>query len=223
MLPPVNPTGDLARLIDQTLLRPEATEAEIQRLCEEARELLFACICIHPCHVTLAARLLEGSGVGVCTVVGFPLGANLPETKGTEARLAVEQGATEIDMVYNLGALRSGHDDLVSAEIRRIVEVAQPRALVKVILETALLTESEIVRACLLAQEAGAGFVKTSTGFGPGGATAQHVALMRRTVGSAMGVKASGGIRSRAAAEAMLRAGASRIGTSHGARLVRGD
>lgn len=213
----------IAPLIDHTLLKPEATDGQVRQLCAEAREYGFASVCVNPCFVPLAAELLAGSSVRVCTVVGFPLGANTSEIKAGEARLAVAQGATELDMVQNVGALKSGCDDRVEADIREVVRAAHPGALVKVILETALLDDDEIVRACRLARAAGAEFVKTSTGFGPGGATAHHVALMRRTVGRAMGVKASGGIGTRETAAQMIAAGATRIGASAGVRIVRGD
>ena len=213
----------IAPLIDHTLLKPEATEEQVRRLCHEAIEFGFASVCVNPYYVRLVADLLAGSGVRTCTVVGFPLGANLPEVKAYETELAVEQGAVEIDTVMNVGALKSGRDDWVLWDMRRVVEAAHPRALVKVILETALLEDDEVVRACELAREAGAEFVKTSTGFGPGGATTHHVALMRRTVGRSMGVKASGGIGSRKEAAEMIAAGATRIGASAGVRIVRGE
>jgi deoxyribose-phosphate aldolase len=173
--------------------------------------------------VALAADRLRDTPVQVCTVVGFPLGATLSEVKADEARRSIERGATEIDMVVNLGALKSGEDAAVRDDIAAVVVASHPRAIVKVILETALLTDEEIVRGCELARAAGAEFVKTSTGFGPGGATAQHVALMRRTVGHAMGVKASGGIGSRADAAEMIAAGATRIGASAGVRIAGGS
>lgn len=223
-LPPcAPPLGDaIAPLIDHTLLKPEATEQQVRALCAEAREFGFASVCVNPFWVNLVAELLRGGSVRVCTVVGFPLGASLTETKVAETLRAVGQGAHEIDMVINLGALKSGRDDVVRRDIEQVVKAAHPHALVKVILETALLDDDEIVRASALARDAGAEFVKTSTGFGPGGATAHDVALMRRTVGLGMGVKASGGIGTRAAAAEMIAAGATRIGASAGVRIVRG-
>lgn len=219
--PPLDDT--ITPLIDHTLLKPEATEAQVRRLCAEALEHGFASVCVNPYYVPLVSDLLGGSAVRTCTVVGFPLGAGMPETKAAETRLAVQQGATEIDMVLNIGALKSGRDDWVRWDIEQVVETAHPRALVKVILETALLDREEIVRACRLAREAGAEFVKTSTGFGPGGATTEDVALMRRTVGRTMGVKAAGGIGSRREAAEMIAAGATRIGASAGVRIARDD
>ena len=218
---PVN----LAALIDHTLLKPEATAAQVTALCAEARTHHFAAVCVNPAHIELAARLLQGSGVAACTVVGFPLGATRPEVKAYEAVQAMAAGAAEIDMVINIGALKGGDTGLVSRDIRAVVQACQahrPPALVKVIIEACLLTDDEKVTACRLAQAAGADFVKTSTGFSTGGATAADVALMRRTVGPAMGVKAAGGIRSRADAEAMVAAGATRIGTSSGVKIVGG-
>ncbi len=210
-------------LIDHTLLKPEATEEQVRRLCAEALEYGFASVCINPCYVELVADLLQGSRVQACTVVGFPLGASNPDVKAHEAGLAVQQGAREIDMVINIGALKSGHDERVQHDIERVVEASRPGAIVKVILESALLSDDEIVRACQLARAAGADFVKTSTGFGPGGATAEDVALMRATVGRGMGVKASGGISTRADAAAMIAAGATRIGASAGVRIAAGN
>ena len=217
-------TAALAHYIDHTLLKPEATSAQIVQLCAEAREYRFASVCVNPANVEQAAQLLKGSPVAVCTVVGFPLGASLPEVKAYEAQQALRQGATEIDMVINLGALKSGNFDLVEHDIRAVVNTCKayvPPALVKVIIETCLLTDEEKVRACQAAQACGADFVKTSTGFSTGGATAADVALMRQTVGPAMGVKASGGVRTRAEVEAMIAAGATRIGTSSGVKIVQ--
>jgi len=218
---PVN----FAALIDHTLLKPEATAAQVTALCAEARAHHFAAVCVNPAHIELAARLLQGSGVAACTVVGFPLGASRSEVKAYEAAEALELGATEIDMVINIGALKGGEYDLVSRDIVAVVQACKahrPPALVKVIIEACLLTDDEKVKACQLAQAAGADFVKTSTGFSTGGALPADVALMRRTVGPAMGVKAAGGIRSRADAEAMVAAGATRIGTSSGVKIVGG-
>ncbi len=215
----------LARYIDHTLLRPEATPAQVAQLCAEAREHHFASVCVNPAHVAQAARLLQGTDVAVCTVVGFPLGATPPEVKAYEARNALEQGAVEIDMVINIGALKGGQADLVQRDICAVVQACKahrPPALAKVILETCLLTDDEKVKVSQMAQAWGADFVKTSTGFSTGGATLADVALIRRAVGPAMGVKASGGVRSRAEAEAMIAAGATRIGTSSGVKIVVG-
>ena len=218
------PLGDaITPLIDHTLLKPEATEAQVRELCAEAIEFGFASVCVNPWYVPLVAELLAGSPVRACTVIGFPLGANQSQTKAYEARLAAEQGATELDMVINVGALKSGQDDIVREDIRGVVEAGRPTAIIKVILETALLSEGEIAHACCIARDAGAVFVKTSTGFGPGGATVEDVALMRRTVGRAMGVKASGGIGTRQDAAAMIAAGATRIGASAGVRIAGGQ
>jgi deoxyribose-phosphate aldolase len=203
-------------------LKPEATPDQIAQLCFEARKFGFASVCVNPTQVKLAAELLAGSPVKVCTVIGFPLGATLPEVKAFEALDAISKGATEIDMVINIGALKSRDYTLVAQDIRGVVAACHERgALVKVILETALLSDEEKVAACLLAKEAGAEFVKTSTGFGPGGARLEDVALMRRAVGPEMGVKAAGGIRNLADAESMVKAGATRIGASAGVRIVQ--
>ncbi len=213
---------DIAKLIDHTLLKPEATRDQIVQLCREAREYGFAAVCVNPCYVKLAAELLRGSSVKVCSVVGFPLGATLPEVKAYEARRAIEEGAAEIDMVINIGALKSGDLELVKRDIASVVDVCHARgALCKVIIEAALLTDEEKVLACQLAKAAGADYVKTSTGFGPGGATVRDVALMRRTVGPEMGIKAAGGIRSYEAAKSMVEAGATRIGASAGVKIVQ--
>jgi len=214
---------DLAAMIDHTLLKPEATKDQIVKLCEEAVEFGFASVCINPTYVSLAADLLRNTPVKVCTVVGFPLGASTPLVKAVEARDAIAAGAREIDMVINIGALKSGDDDLVGRDIRAVVEAARGRALVKVILETALLTDDQKVKACLIAKAEGADFVKTSTGFGPGGATVEDVRLMRKVVGKEMGVKASGGIRNLESARKMIEAGASRIGASASVAIVKGE
>lgn len=219
--PTISP-AQLARLIDHTLLRPEATREQIVTLCQEARTHHFASVCVNPAYVALAAELLAGvEDVLVCTVIGFPLGATLPAVKACEAEQVIALGAREVDMVQNVGALKSGDLALVRQDIAAVVEVAHGQgALCKVILETALLTDEEKIAACTIAKEAGADFVKTSTGFGPGGATAHDVTLMRKIVGPQMGVKASGGIRSYADALAMIQAGASRIGASAGVRIL---
>lgn len=211
----------LARMIDHTLLKPEASQAQIERLCDEARHFGFAAVCVNPYWVPLCVERLAGTGVKVATVIGFPLGATTPEAKAAEARQAVAAGAAELDMVLNVGALKSGQLERVQADIAGVVAAAGD-ALVKVILETGLLTGDEKVTACRLAVAAGAHFVKTSTGFGPGGATTADISLMRRTVGPELGVKASGGIRDYATAVAMVEAGASRIGASASVAIVTG-
>ena len=213
----------LARMIDHTLLAPAASRKEIEALCDEAAANCFATVCINPWWVRLAARRLAQTPVRVCTVVGFPLGANRSETKVYEAVRAVEDGATELDMVQNVGALRSGDYTAVERDTAGVVKAAAGRASVKVILETALLTDEEKVKACTLAQSAGAHFVKTSTGFGPGGATEADIRLMRRVVGGGMGVKASGGVKDQPTALRMIEAGATRIGASAGVRIVHGN
>lgn len=208
--------------IDHTLLKPEATRDEITKLCEEARKFNFASVCINPTWVREAAFLLHGSSVKTCTVVGFPLGATLSDVKAYETRRAIFDGATEIDMVINIGALKSGDDLTVKRDICAVVDAAHDAcAIVKVIIETALLTDDEKVRACLLAKEAGADFVKTSTGFSKGGATVADIELMRRTVGSEIGVKAAGGVKDLASAKEMIAAGATRIGASAGVKIVQ--
>jgi deoxyribose-phosphate aldolase len=212
---------DWASLIDHTLLKPEASEADIRRLCDEAAKFGFASVCVNPAWVKAAAGFLKGSSVPVCTVIGFPLGATLPDVKAYEARRAIFDGAREVDMVINIGALKSGDDCAVEEDIRAVAEAAhENRALCKVIIETALLTDEEKVRACLAAKNAGADFVKTSTGFSKGGATADDVALMRRTVGGALGVKASGGVKGIDDARKMFEAGATRIGASVGVKIA---
>ena len=215
--------GDLASYLDHTLLKPDASVAEVDTLCAEALQHHFASVCINPTWVRRATEILEGSGVLVCTVVGFPLGASVPEVKAYEARRAIEDGACEVDMVQNVGALKSGDDAFVQRDIEAVAEVTHKLgARLKVILETSLLTPQEIVRSSMLAKAAGADFVKTSTGFGGGGATAGDVQLMRQAVGPVMGVKASGGVRDTAAAEAMIEAGATRIGASASIEIVEG-
>ncbi|UZH05709.1 deoxyribose-phosphate aldolase [Heyndrickxia coagulans] len=210
---------NLAAYIDHTLLKPEATEKDILKLTAEAAQYHFASVCIHPYWVKLAAKELAGTGVKVCTVIGFPLGATTSETKAFETKKAIEDGAEEMDMVINIGALKSGDIEAVEADIRAVVEAAQGK-LVKVIIETCLLTNEEKELACRLSVKAGAHFVKTSTGFSTGGATVEDVKLMRQTVGDKAGVKASGGIHTKAEAEAMIEAGATRIGASSGVKIV---
>lgn len=212
---------EVARTIDHTLLKPEATSDEVRKLCAEARQYSFASVCLNPAFVPLARSILAGSTVKVVAVIGFPLGATLPAVKAYEACEAVRQGADEIDMVINIGALKDGDYRLVAEDIRGVVEASRP-APVKVIIETCKLTEEEKVAACTLSKVGGAAFVKTSTGFGGGGATVEDVALMRRVVGPALGVKASGGVKSREQAEAMIAAGATRIGASASVAIVTG-
>jgi deoxyribose-phosphate aldolase len=212
----------LAGFIDHTLLSPAASRDEITRLCEEARRFRFASVCINPCYVPLCAQLLRMTNVKVCTVIGFPLGANRSAVKVFETTHAIEDGAQEVDMVANIGALKSRDYALVESDIRAVVEACRGIVVSKVIIEAALLTDEEKVTVCGLAKAAGADFVKTSTGFGPGGATAHDVALMRAAVGSEMGVKAAGGIRDLATAKEMIAAGASRIGASASVKIVGG-
>jgi len=211
----------LASMIDHTLLKPEATRAQVEQLCDEAKQYGFASVCVNPAHVRLCAQRLKGSPVKVCAVVGFPLGATLPEVKAFETQQALEAGATEIDMVINIGALKDKDADLVARDMAAVVRTAHAgNALVKVIIEAALLSDDEKTTACQLAQSAGADFVKTSTGFGPGGATVEDVALMRRVVGPMMGIKAAGGIRTLADAQKMMAAGATRIGASASVKIM---
>lgn len=210
---------NLAKYIDNTLLKPAATAEQIKALCEESMEHGFASVCVNPTHVELAAKLLAGSGVKTCTVIGFPLGANTSAVKAFEAEKAVEDGADELDMVINIGALKAGDEQTVKEDIEAVVQ-AGPGKLVKVIIETALLTEEEKVRACELAVEAGADFVKTCTGFSGGAANVHDIALMRKTVGPDIGVKASGGVRTKEDALALIEAGATRIGTSSGKAII---
>lgn len=213
----------IAGLIDHTLLRPEATRSDVLRLCTEARQYGFATVCVNPYWVPLAAAALRGTSVKVCTVAGFPLGASMTEVKRAEAEAAIRAGASEVDMVINIGALRSADYDTVKIDIQSVVEVChRAGVLVKVILETALLDHRQKVIACVLAKLAGADFVKTSTGFGPGGATVEDVALMRHVVGPEMGVKAAGGIRTLEQLRRMVAAGATRIGASASVRMVEG-
>lgn len=209
----------IASMIDHTILKPGASKEQVVQLCKEALEYSFASICVNPCFVKLVAKELSGSAVKTCTVIGFPLGANATEVKAFEAKKAVAEGAQEIDMVINIGALKDGDDNYVENDIYQVVQASQG-ALVKVIIETCLLTDEEKVTACSLAKKAGADFVKTSTGFSTGGANSSDVALMRKTVGEAMGVKASGGVKGLNDALAMIEAGASRIGTSSGIAIL---
>ena len=208
------------KLIDHTLLKQDAQPEQIVKLCDEAKQFDFMSVCVNPAYVPLAAKCLEDSDVKVCTVIGFPLGMNLTKTKVEEAVLAVKQGADEVDMVINVGMLKAGHDDYVREEIREIKQAVGHNIILKVIIETCLLNNDEIVRACKAAKEAGADFVKTSTGFSTGGATVEAVKLMRETVGPEMGVKASGGVRTHEDLIKMVEAGANRIGTSSGAKII---
>ena len=220
----VAPTdGSLAHMIDHTLLKPDATHDQIAQLCYEARKHGFASVCVNPTNVKLCQQLLEGSSVPICVVVGFPLGATPTEVKVFETQQAIREGASEVDMVINVGALKSRDYELVERDIASIARACHAgNAILKVIIEAALLTDEEKVAACQLSKVAGADFVKTSTGFGPGGATVDDVALMRRVVGPTMGVKAAGGIRTFADAQKMIAAGASRIGASASVKIIQG-
>ncbi|MTL49141.1 deoxyribose-phosphate aldolase [Turicibacter sanguinis] len=209
------------KYIDHTILKPETTKAQILTLCEEAKQFNFASVCVNPTWVATCANELKGTDVKVCTVIGFPLGATFKEVKAYETKLAIENGASEIDMVINVGAAKDQNWELVYEDIKAVVEAANG-VLVKVIIETCLLTDEEKVKACEMAVKAGAHFVKTSTGFSTGGATAADVALMRQTVGESVGVKASGGVRTAEDMKVMVEAGANRIGTSGGVSLVQG-
>lgn len=214
----------LTSIIDHTLLKADARREDIVKLAEEAKQFKFASVCVNPAWVATAYEVLKDTPeVKVCTVIGFPLGASTPETKAFETGDAIAKGATEVDMVINIGALKNGEDDLVRRDIAAVVEAAGGKALTKVIIETCLLTDEEKVRACKLAVEAGADFVKTSTGFSTGGATKEDIALMRKTVGPDIGVKASGGVRSAEDARIMVEAGATRIGTSGGVAIAKGE
>ena len=211
--------SNIAGMIDHTLLKAAATAADIRRICAEARAYSFASVCVNSCYAKLVTEELKGSGVKTCCVVGFPLGAMATAAKAFEAKCAVEDGAAEVDMVINVGALKEGNDSFVEEDIRAVVEAAKP-AIVKVIIETCLLTDEEKVRACELSEKAGAAFVKTSTGFSTGGANAHDVALMKKTVGDRLQVKASGGIHTPEQAKELIEAGADRIGASNGIALL---
>jgi deoxyribose-phosphate aldolase len=214
----------IANLIDHTALKADTTKDQILTLCAEAKEYKFASVCVNPTWVKLAAeQLKDAEGVEVCTVIGFPLGANTPEVKAFEVKNAIENGATEVDMVINIAALKDKDNELVERDIRAVVEAAKGKALTKVIIESCLLTDEEKVRACELSVRAGADFVKTSTGFSTGGATVEDIELMRKTVGPELGVKASGGVRDLEGARAMVDAGATRIGASAGVSIVNGE
>jgi len=213
---------NFARMIDHTLLKAEATKEQIETLCAEAKQFNFASVCVNPTWVKRSSELLQGTDVLVCTVIGFPLGANTPAVKAFEAKDAIANGAKEVDMVINIGALKDKNYELVQADIAAVVEAAKDSALVKVIIESCLLTDEEKVKACELAVAAGADYVKTSTGFSTGGATAEDIALMRKTVGPDLGVKASGGVRSLEDMKKMVEAGATRIGASSGVAIMNG-
>lgn len=213
---------ELAKMIDHTILKPQATKESIENLCKEALEYKFASVCINPTNIELAAKMLKGSEVKVCTVIGFPLGANTTEVKVFETKDAIAKGANEVDMVINIGKLKDKDYDYVQKDIKSVVEAADKKAVTKVIIETCLLTDDEKIMACKLAKDAGADFVKTSTGFSTGGATPADIKLMRETVGPDMGVKASGGVRSIEDAEAVIKNGATRIGASSSIEIVEG-
>lgn len=213
---------NIAKMIDHTLLKADATKEQIVTLCEEAKQYTFASVCVNPTWVKVASELLDGTEVKVCTVIGFPLGATTSATKAFETEDAIKNGATEVDMVINIGALKDKNYDLVKEDIKAVVNAAKGKALSKVIIETSLLTNEEKEIACKLAVEAGADFVKTSTGFSTGGATVEDIALMRKTVGPSVGVKASGGVRSSEDTAKMIEAGATRIGASSGVAIVNG-
>jgi deoxyribose-phosphate aldolase len=213
--------GFISSYIDHTLLKADATQEEIGKLCEEAKKYGFATVCVNPTNVKVAKQLLSGTGVGVTTVAGFPLGATTPTVKAIEAKDAISNGADEVDMVINVGALKSGNYQMVENDIKTVRDATQGKVL-KVILETALLNKDQIVRVCQISKSAGVDFVKTSTGFGPGGATVEDVKIMREAVGPSMGVKASGGIRTGEDAKSMIEAGASRIGASASVSIVTG-
>lgn len=214
--------ASLAKYVDHTLLKPEASEADVRKVCDEAKKYNFASVCVNPNQIKFVAEQLSGSGVAPCVVVGFPLGATTPEVKAEETQAVLLMGAKEVDMVVNIGAIKSDNWQLVKRDIEAVVTAAKGRGLVKVIIETCLLTDEEKVKVCAIAKMVGADFVKTSTGFSKGGATKEDVALMRQTVGPHMGVKASGGVRDYETAVAMIKAGATRLGTSSGVTIVSG-
>lgn len=213
---------EINRMIDHTLLKADATQENVMKIIEEAKKYRFYSVCINPTWVSLAAKELQGEPVAVCTVIGFPLGATTTETKAFEAANAIENGADEVDMVINIGELKAGNTEKVQKDIEAVVAAAKDKALVKVIIETSLLTDEEKITACELAKAASADFVKTSTGFSTGGATVEDVRLMRATVGPEMGVKASGGVHNAKEAEAMIEAGATRLGASSGVAIMNG-
>lgn len=214
---------DVAKYVDHTLLKPQASWEDVRKVCDEAKQYHFASVCVNPSYIRFVAEQLSGSGVAPCVVVGFPLGATAPEVKAEETNRVISDGAKEVDMVINVGAIKSSDWNLVRRDVEAVVNAARGRALVKVIIETCLLTGEEKVKACAVSKEAGADFVKTSTGFSTGGATVEDIRLMRQTVGAVMGVKASGGVKTFADAVAMINAGATRLGTSSGAAIVNGN
>jgi deoxyribose-phosphate aldolase len=214
--------AEVAAMIDHTILKADATKEEVLQICREAKQYQFATVCVNAGWVAVAADELKGSGVGITTVVGFPLGATTTASKAAEAKFAIADGATEVDMVLNIGLLKSGDLEGVQRDVAGVAEAVKGLAVLKVILETGLLTDEEKVAACEICVKAGADFVKTSTGFGKGGATVEDIALMRRTVGPDLGVKASGGVRDRETALQMISAGATRIGASSGIAIVTG-
>lgn len=213
----------IQQYIDHTLLKPDATEEAVKKICAEARQYEFASVCVNAYYTSLVRKELEGTNVKTCVVVGFPLGATTKEVKAFETKQVIENGAQEVDMVINVGALKAKNYDVVREDIKAVVDAAKGKALVKVIIETCLLTDEEKVKVCQIAKEVGADFVKTSTGFSTGGATAHDVKLMRDTVGTEMGVKASGAVRTREDADAVIAAGASRIGASSSISIVEGN
>lgn len=215
--------ASLAKYVDHTLLKPDASEDQVRKVCDEAKKYHFASVCVNPSYIKFVAQQLEGSGVAPCVVIGFPLGATTPELKANEASGVIAMGAKEVDMVVNIGAIKSGDWNLVKRDIEAVVVAAKGRALVKVIIETCLLTDEEKVKVCTISKTVGADYVKTSTGFSKGGATVEDVRLMRQTVGPNMGVKASGGVRDYESAVAMIKAGATRLGTSSGAKIAAGS
>ena len=223
MMNKTNDNSDIASIIDHTILKPEATETDVRKVCDEAIKYKFKSVCINTHYVKVVSRHLAGSGVDTCCVVGFPLGASSTKAKVDETIDAIRNGADEIDMVINIGALKSGHWDIVKRDIEGVTNAAKGRALVKVILETNLLNDEEKIKACTIAKMSGADFVKTSTGFNKGGATIEDIKLMRKVVGPNLGVKASGGVRDTETARAMMAAGATRIGTSSGIAIVMGS
>ncbi|WP_425446948.1 deoxyribose-phosphate aldolase [Dethiothermospora halolimnae] len=213
---------NVASMIDHTILKPDTTREKVKKVCEEAREHKFASVCVNPYYVSYVKELLDGTDVKVTSVIGFPLGSSIKEVKAFESEKAIEDGADELDMVINIGALKDKEDDVVREDIKAVVDAAKGKAIVKVIVETCLLTEEEKIRACKISKEAGADFVKTSTGFSTGGATVEDVKLMRETVGEKMGVKASGGVRDINKAKEMIEAGATRIGASSSVAIAEG-
>ncbi|WP_129598382.1 deoxyribose-phosphate aldolase [Anaerophilus nitritogenes] len=214
---------NLASMIDHTLLKPDATKEDIKKICEEAKEYHFPSVCVNSCFTEYVAKELKDTSIGVTTVIGFPLGAVATTVKAFETSLAIELGSTEIDMVINVGALKNENYDFVYDDIKAVVDVSSDKALVKVILENCLLTKEEIIKACEISKKAGAHFVKTSTGFSTGGATVEDVALMKKTVGDLLGVKASGGIRTKEDVLKMIKAGATRIGASASVAIIKNE